>query len=54
MFAFLFFTLPFLFQALENFKWPNSNWDFVACVQTKYNAFQISGNKSEETPYLMP
>ena len=28
--------------------------DFVACVVIKYNEFQISGSKSDETPYLMP
>ena len=44
-----FFILNFLF-----FNWPNSNWNFMACGLIKYNGFSISGNKSNETPYLMP
>ena len=30
------------------------NWDFVAFGLIKYNGFHISGNKTYETPYLMP
>ena len=48
MLAFLFFTLSFSW----NFNWPHSNWDFLAFGLIKYNGFQISGNKSYETPYL--
>ena len=52
--VFLFFTLPFLFQTIKNFNWHHSSWDFMACELIKYNGFQISGNRSYETHYLMP
>ena len=54
MASFFFFTVPFLFETLLNLNWPQSNWHFVACELIKCNGFPISGNKSYETPYLMP
>ena len=48
------FHAPFLFQTLWNFNSPHSSWGFMAYGLIKYNGFQISGNKSYETPYLMP
>ena len=54
MLVFFFFWIPFLFQTLWNFGWPRCSWNFVSCVLIKYNGFQISGNNSDETPYLMP
>ena len=54
MLVFLFFTLHLLFQTLWNFSWSHYSWDFVACEPIKYNEFQISGNKSYETPYIIP
>ena len=48
--VFLFLTLHFLFQTLWNLNWLHSKWDFVAYGVIKYNGFQISGNKSYETP----
>ena len=54
MIGFLFYTFSFLFQTLQNFNWPLSSWDFMACDLIKFNEFQISGNKSDETSYLIP
>ena len=43
----------FIPNFIQNFNWIHSNWDFVACGLIRYDRFQISGNKSYETPYLM-
>ena len=53
MLVFLFFTLPFLFQTLWSPNWPHSSLDFVAYELIKFVGFQISRNKSYETPYSM-
>ena len=54
MLVLLFFPLHFLLQALWNFTWHNSSCDFVAFGLIKYNAFQASSNKLDQTPYLIP
>ena len=53
MLVFIFFPLPFLFQVLKNFTWPHSSCDFVVCGLIKYNGFQISRIKRDETSYLI-
>ena len=51
--VFLFYPLSILFQTLQNFTWPNSSCDFIACELIKYNGFQISYNNPDEIPCLL-
>ena len=49
----LFHTHFFISNLIKFQLTPLPSWDFVGCALIKYNGFQISGNKSNETPYLM-
>ena len=51
--CFSLFPLTFLFQTLESPTWPRSSCDFAGYELTKYNGFQITGNKPDKTPYLI-
>ena len=53
MLVFIFFPLPFLFQVLKNLTWPHFSCDFVVFGLIKYNGFQISRIKWDETSYLI-
>ena len=45
---------PFFFISnFSNFFWPHSSCDFIAYKLIKYNQFQSSENKPDETPYTM-
>ena len=45
--CFDFYSLPFLIQILLH-----SSWDCIAYKLIKYNQFQVSENKPDETPYV--
>ena len=47
-----FFLSPFLISNVMNFFWRHSSCDCMAYEIMKYNQFQISENKPDETPYV--
>ena len=51
--CFLLFQTTIFISKSICLSWPHFSWDFVHCEPIKYNGFQLSGDKSYKTSYLM-